>query len=91
LDKFGLKKMVMIFLQLLLRQLSLEITYVMLNTISISRRLVIVSVTNNAKLDVVRIQLIILSLGTSLGVEVYKVIGLGELVHLILTLVTKIH
>jgi len=91
LDKFGLKKMVMIFLQLLLRQLSLEITYVMLNMISISRRLVIVSVTNNAKLDVVRIQLIILSLGTSLGVEVYKVIGLGELVHLILTLVTKIH
>jgi len=91
LDKFGLKKMVMIFLQLLLRQLSLEITYVMLNTISISRRLVIVSVTNNAKLDVVRIQLIILSLGTLLGVEVYKVIGHGELVHLILILVTKIH
>jgi len=91
LDKFGLKKMVMIFLQLLLRQLSLEITYVMLNMISISRRLVIVSVTNNAKLDVVRIHLTILSLGTSLGVEVYKVIGHGELVHLILTLVTKIH
>jgi len=88
---FGLRRIVKTFHPLLLRLLSLVITYVTLTMISISRRLVTVLAINNVKLDLVRIQLTTLFHGTSHGVVVYKVIGLGELVLLTLTVVTNLH
>jgi hypothetical protein len=89
--KSGLNKMDYIFLMLLLRLLSLVISYVMLNMISTSRRLVSVLDTTNVLLVLVRTLLTTLFHGTSLGVVVFKVTGLGELVLPTLTVVTNPH